>query len=100
MPQVIYNSDYGNGVPAMFTSQYYLKLKGKHCRKPHCHNGVVDDILFIFAGCWYTNNSTVITRKAGIIRYCKVMSSSMSRLVAHFQIFRRLMKGKFDAYVL
>ena len=24
----------------------------------------------------------------------------MSRLVAHFQIFRRLMKGKFDAYVL
>ena len=33
-------------------------------------------------------------------RYRKVASSSMSRLVAHFQIFRGLMKGKFDAYVL
>ena len=32
--------------------------------------------------------------------YRKVASSSMSRLVAHFQISRRLMKGKFDAYVL
>ena len=30
----------------------------------------------------------------------KVASSSLSRLVAHFQIFRRLMKEKFDAYVL
>ena len=27
-----------------------------------------------------------------------VASSSLSRSVAHFQIFRRLMKGKFDAY--
>ena len=27
-------------------------------------------------------------------KYC-----SLSQLVAHFQIFRRLMKGKFDAYV-
>ena len=25
----------------MFTSQYYLKLKGKHCQKPHCRNQVV-----------------------------------------------------------
>ena len=32
--------------------------------------------------------------------YRKVASSSLSRLVAPFQIFRRLMKGKFDAYVL
>ena len=32
--------------------------------------------------------------------YRKVASSSLSRLVAHFQISRRLMKGKFDAYVL
>ena len=32
--------------------------------------------------------------------YRKVASSSMSRLVARFQIFRRLIKGKFDAYVL
>ena len=30
-PQRIYNSHYCNGVPAMFTSQYYLKLRGKHC---------------------------------------------------------------------
>ena len=32
--------------------------------------------------------------------YRKVARSSLSRLVAQFQIFRRLMKGKFDAYVL
>ena len=32
--------------------------------------------------------------------YRKVASRNLSRLVAHFQIFRRLMKGKFDAYVL
>ena len=32
--------------------------------------------------------------------YRKVVSSRLSRLVAHFQIFRLFMKGKFDAYVL
>ena len=32
--------------------------------------------------------------------YRKVPSSSLSCLVAQFQVFRRLMKGKFDAYVL
>ena len=32
--------------------------------------------------------------------YRKVASSSLFWLVAHFQIFRRLMKGKFYAYVL
>ena len=42
--QRIYNSHYGNGAPAMFTSQYYLKLKGKHCQRKHCHNGVVDHL--------------------------------------------------------
>ena len=34
------------------------------------------------------------------LAYRKVASSSQSRLVAPFQIFRRLMKVKFDAYVL
>jgi hypothetical protein len=34
------------------------------------------------------------------INYCKVANSSLSRLVAHFLIFKRLMKGKFNAYVL
>ena len=34
------------------------------------------------------------------MKYRKVANSSLSRLVARFQIFRRLMKGKFDAYVL
>ena len=32
--------------------------------------------------------------------YRKVASSRLSRLVAHSRIFRRLMKGKFEAYVL
>ena len=40
--QLIYNSHYGIGSPAMFTSYYYLKLRCKHCRKKHCHKGVVD----------------------------------------------------------
>ena len=38
--------------------------------------------------------------KKEVFTYRKVASSSLSRLVAQFQIFRRLMKGKFDAYVL
>ena len=33
-------------------------------------------------------------------KYRKVASSSLSRLVAHFWIFRLFMKEKFDAYVL
>ena len=32
--------------------------------------------------------------------YRKVVSSRLSWLVAHPRIFRRLMKGKFDPYVL
>ena len=32
--------------------------------------------------------------------YRKVVSSRLSRLVAHSRIFRLFMKGKFDAYVL
>ena len=34
------------------------------------------------------------------LTYRKVASSRLSRLVAHFWIFRLLMKGKFDAHVL
>ena len=43
-PKPIYNSHYGNEVP--YCRQCLLlsvvQLKGKHCRKPHCPNGVVD----------------------------------------------------------
>ena len=35
-----------------------------------------------------------------LLAYRKVMSSSLSRLVAHPSIFRLFMTGKFDAYVL
>ena len=35
-----------------------------------------------------------------LFSYRKVENSSLFWLVTHFQIFRRLMKGKFDAYVL
>ena len=47
-------------------------------------------------------NPIGLVQKLGLIRqnYRKVASSSLSRIVAHFQIFRSLMKGKFDAYVL
>ena len=34
LSKVIYNSHYGNGPLAMFTSYYYLELKGKHCWNP------------------------------------------------------------------
>ena len=34
-----------------------------------------------------------------INNFRKVASSSLSQLVSHFQNFRRLMKGKIDAYV-
>ena len=46
-----YNSYYGNGVPAMFLS--VVQLKGKHCRKPHCRDGVVD----MFGHCLYAHIS-------------------------------------------
>ena len=36
----------------------------------------------------------------GKTEYHKGASSRPSRLVAYFHIFRRLLKGKFDAYVL
>ena len=55
---------------------------------------------------WILVNHAVVSKMARfhqlkyISTYPKVASSSMSRLVAHFQIFRRLMKGKFDAYVV
>ena len=43
-PERIYNSHYGNGVPAKFISQCCpaSQLKGKHCQKAYCRNGVVD----------------------------------------------------------
>ena len=47
---------------------------------------------------YYLNPHAIFINFENIYR--KVASSSMSRLVAHFQIFRGLMKGKFDAYVL
>ena len=34
------------------------------------------------------------------LNYRKVASGSLSRLVAHIHIFRRLMKGKFETYVM
>ena len=46
LPECIYNSHYGNGVPAMGFRQCLslsvIQLKGKHCWKRHCRIGVVD----------------------------------------------------------
>ena len=42
----------------------------------------------------------ILKKSEKISNYRKVASSRLLRLAAHFQIFRRLMKGKFDAYVL
>ena len=45
-PKRIYNSHYGNGVPAIWCWQCLplssVQLKCQHCRKHHSHNGVVD----------------------------------------------------------
>ena len=35
-----------------------------------------------------------------VTRYCKVVRSRLSQLVAHSRILRLFMKRKFDAYVL
>ena len=37
LPQVICNSHCSNGSPAL-----NLELKGNHCQKTHCNNGIVD----------------------------------------------------------
>ena len=55
------------------------------------------NILKCVDSLWLVKNTR---GSANEVEYRKVVSSSMSRLVAHFQIFRRLMKGKFDSYVM
>ena len=45
----IYNTHYGNGV-LQYLPLSVVQLKGKHCRKPHCLNGVVDNEVFILSG--------------------------------------------------
>ena len=46
------------------------------------------------------NSKNNLAKKFVDSEYRKVASSSLSLLLAHFQIFRRLMKGKFDVYLL
>ena len=42
LPERIYNSHYGNRVQCrQCLPLSVVQLKGKHCRKPHCRNGVV-----------------------------------------------------------
>ena len=41
LPKLIYNSLYGNGCRQCLPLSV-VQLKGKHCRKPHCRNGVKD----------------------------------------------------------
>ena len=47
---------------------------------------------------WFTVDEFAINHLN--TNYRKVASSRLSRLVAHFHVFRLFMKGKFDAYVL
>ena len=43
MPEHIYNSHYGNAMGCrQCLPLSVVQLKGKHCQKPHCRNGVVD----------------------------------------------------------
>ena len=39
----------------IYCSKYHLKLNGKHCRKPHCRNGVVDHLVHSHS---YSHSST------------------------------------------
>ena len=53
---------------AMFTSQYYLKLKGKHCQKLHRLNGVVNHLgLFSFSSAQTEKNLRKILQKTRFI---------------------------------
>ena len=44
MPQRIYNPITAMGFSSMFTSQLYIILRGKHCRRPIAVMGVVDTL--------------------------------------------------------
>ena len=48
----------------------------------------------------FCNNDGLSSKIEIIYKYHKVARSTLSKLVAHLRIFRLLMKGKFDAYVL
>ena len=67
MPERIYNSHYSNGVPAMFSKHCLplsvVELKGDHCQKPHCRNGVVDTLgLYVVQNTQHGNfNLQIIT---------------------------------------
>ena len=58
----------GNGVPAMGCRQCLplsvVKLKGKHCRKRHCHNGVVDTFRLGLSNYLPTNISKLVILKS------------------------------------
>ena len=53
-----------------------------------------------FEGEFLAISTISLTRTFLIFTYRKVARSRLSRLVAHPRIFRRLMKGKFDPYLL
>ena len=57
------------------------------------------DLLVKSVRSWTSRSCGRQTERA-TCNYRKVASSSLSRLVAHFWVFRLFMKGKFDAYVL
>ena len=59
-----------------------------------------DQTLVSFPQAYHHYGAKKLRRPIWISIYRKVMSSRLSRLVAHLRIIRLFMKGKFDAYVL
>ena len=66
-----------------------------------CHN-YLTAVFYILVQCQPRLNFEIrpIVDEGVRFNYCKVASSRLSWLVAHFWIFRLIMKGEFDNYVL
>ena len=87
----------------MIQTRLALHAFKKEKKENHIHRvlGFCEFLWCGFYSCTFSKKKTNILLMYGIYTtYCKVASSSISQLVTHFQILRRLMQGKFDAYVL
>ena len=65
----------------------------------HVSTDVLDTTEILKEGVWVSGENLHLINNL-FQSYCRIASSSLSQLVAHFQVFRRPMKGKFDGYVL
>ena len=96
-PQFLIKSNYCTN-KWIWDSCIFSSIKPKHDMPLFVYFCVFPILTCIYLFC--AKNCSEYKRKSPQNRYFKVANSSLSELVAHFQILRRLMKGKFDTYVL